>query len=383
VTKTRARRAGGATSTARLARTVLAFVVTIAAAVWVPAGRAHGSLPARLSDTDFWSMIETMSEPDGRFSSDNLVSNEDTFQFVIPDLQKTVKPGGVYVGVGPDQNFTYIAALKPGVVFIPDVRRGNLHMHLMYKALMEESADRPAFLARLFSRVRPDGLSESSTAEQLFVAYANAPASREVFDRTNREIAERLRKTRGFGLTDADLLGIQYILSFFYQAGPFLSYTSGPARPGSRYPAFADLQLAQDGTGASRAYLSTEEHYRTVRAMQQKNLIVPVVGNFGGAKALRSIGAWVRDRGAHVTTFYTSNVEQYLFQDGLWDVFAGNIASMPLDTSSTLIRSCFDRCVTTPGSSRVVMLLDSMQALVSDHQAGLIRSYWDVLSRKR
>jgi hypothetical protein len=253
----------------------------------------------------------------------------------------------------------------------------------MYKALMEESADRAAFLARLFSRVRPDGLSESSTPDELFGAYANAAPSREVFDRTNREIAERLRKTRGFGIRDADLLGIQYILSFFYQAGPFLSYTSGPARPGSRYPAFADLQLAHDGTGVSRAYLATEEHYRAVRALQQKNLIVPMVGNFGGAKTLRAIGAWVRERGASVTTFYTSNVEQYLFQDAIWDAFAGNIASMPLDPSSTLIRSCFDRCVPFGGSSRVVMLLDSMPALVSDHQAGLIRSYWDVLSRKR
>ena len=383
MTKTRARRAGEATSTARLARAVLAFVVTIAAAVWVPPGRAHTNLPARLADADFWSMVETMSEPDGRFSSDNLVSNEDTFQYVIPDLQKTVKPGGVYVGVGPDQNFTYIAALKPGLVFIPDVRRGNLHMHLMYKALMEESADRAAFLARLFSRVRPDGLSEASTAEQLFVAYANAPASREVFDRTIREITERLRKTLGFGITDADLLGIQYILTFFYQSGPFLSYTSGPARPGSRYPAFADLQLAHDGAGVARAYLATEAHYRTVRGLQQRNLIMPVVGNFGGPKTLRAIGAWVRERGAQVTTYYTSNVEQYLFQDGIWDVFAGNIASMPLDASSTLIRSCFDRCVSAPGTSRVAMLLDSMPALVSDHQAGLIRTYWDVLSRKR
>ena len=384
MTKTRARRAGEATSTPRLTRAVLAFVVTIALAAWGPPGRAHGtSLPTRLSDADFWSIIETMSEPDGRFSSDNLVSNEDTFQFVIPELLKTVKPGGVYVGVGPDQNFTYIAALKPGIVFIPDVRRGNLHMHLMYKALMEESADRAAFLSRLFSRERPAGLAESATPLQMFEAYAAAAASREIFDRTLREISERLRKIHGFKVSDADMLGISYILGFFYGSGPFLSYTSGPARPGSRYPAYAELQLAQDRAGVTRAYLSSEEHYRTVRGLQQRNLIVPVVGNFAGPKALRAIGAWARDRGAVVTTFYTSNVEQYLFQDGIWGTFAENIASMPLDASSTLIRSCFDRCVNQSSVSRVEMLLDSMPALVTDHQAGLIRGYWDVLSRKR
>lgn len=383
MTETGAPRTGEASSTPRPARAILAFVVTALLAVWAPSGSAQTALPSGLSNSEFWSLIETMSEPDGSFSSDNLVSNEDTFQWVIPDLQKTVKPGGVYVGVGPDQNFTYIAALKPGMVFIPDVRRGNLHMHLMYKALMEESPDRASFLSKLFSRARPEGLSAKSTPEQLFVAYANTPASREVFERTLQEAADRLRKTHGFKVSDADLMGIQYILGFFYASGPYLSYTSGPARMGSRYPAFAELQMQQDGAGVARAYLASEEHYRTIRTMQQKNLIVPMVGNFGGPKTLRAIGAWVKERGARVTTFYTSNVEQYLFQDGIWDVFAGNIAAMPLDDSSTLIRSCFDRCVNPLNNSRVVMLLDSMPGLVSDHQAGLIRSYWDVLSRRR
>jgi len=30
-----------------------------------------------------------------------------TFQYVIKELKK-VTPGGVYLGVGPDQNFTYV-----------------------------------------------------------------------------------------------------------------------------------------------------------------------------------------------------------------------------------------------------------------------------------
>src|SRR4026208_2289526 len=86
--------------------------------------------PARLSDQEFWRTIEEFSEPNGFFRSDNLVSNEDTFQYVIPELKKRVRTGGVYLGVGPDQNFTYIAALRPRLVFIIDVRRGNLHAQL-------------------------------------------------------------------------------------------------------------------------------------------------------------------------------------------------------------------------------------------------------------
>src|SRR5262249_5003573 len=113
------------------------------------------SLPTKLSDSAFWKLVTDFSEPGGYFRSDNFVSNETTYQWVIPELLRTTKPGGVYLGVGPDQNFTYIVALKPKVAFIFDIRRQNMLTHLMYKALIESSSDRADFLSRLFSRARP------------------------------------------------------------------------------------------------------------------------------------------------------------------------------------------------------------------------------------
>src|SRR5213596_1330108 len=104
------------------------------------------SLPARLSDQEFWKLSADLSEPNGSFRSDNLLSNEQYFQYVIPDLMRAAKPDRVYMGVGPEQNFTYIAALKPKMVFIVDVRRGNLDLHLVYKTLFELSADRAEFV---------------------------------------------------------------------------------------------------------------------------------------------------------------------------------------------------------------------------------------------
>ena len=344
-------------------------------------GRAS-TLPARLADAEFWSLVESMSEPDGYFQSNNLVSNEDTFQFVIPDLQRVVKPGGVYVGVGPDQNFTFIANLKPGIVFIPDVRRGNLQMHLMYKVLMEESAERADFLARLFSRRRPAGLTATTPPDKLFTAFAEAPASKELFDETRQIIRESLRKRHGFGVTDADDAGIDFILGSFFTAGPFLQYSSAPVAR-TRYPSFAELQMATDGSCLPRAYLATEANYRAVRDLERRNLIVPLVADFGGPKTFRAIGAWTRERNATVTTLYTSNVEQYLFQDGKWEAFAANVAALPLDETSTLIRSCFNMCVSPVPASRVLMLLDSMPGMLRDHQAGLIGTYYDVLTRRR
>src|SRR5436309_3074891 len=92
-------------------------------------------IPQQLSDEAFWSIVTEFSEAGGYFRSDNFVSNETTFQYVLKDLKKT-KPGGIYLGVGPDQNFTYIVAMQPKLAIIFDIRRQNVMQHLMYKALI-------------------------------------------------------------------------------------------------------------------------------------------------------------------------------------------------------------------------------------------------------
>jgi len=358
------------------------FILVLATGGWTAGSALPAALPARLTDAEYWKLIQDFSEPDGFFPSQNLVSNEDTYQVVIPELQRVVKPGGVYVGVGPDQNFTYIAALKPGIVFLPDVRRGNTHMHLMYKALMELSADRAEFVSRLFSRREPEGLATDATAAELFTAFATAEPSRLMYEQTFEAIQALLTK-RGYKPEEFDVRGIEYIFSSFFANGPYLSYSNSPATGRSRYPSFDELQRATDADGLARGYLANEANYRVVRELQRKNLIVPFIANFAGPKTLRAIGAWVRERDARVTTFYASNVEQYLFQDLIWGVFAENLAALPTDASSTFIRSCFNVCVNTTANSRVVMLLDSIPALVRDHRAGMVRIYSDVLARQR
>src|SRR5204863_7258048 len=134
-------------------------------------------LPTELNDRAFWQMVVDFSEPDGIFRSDNFVSNERTYQDVIPELKRRALPNGVYLGVGPDQNFTYITALRPRMAFIIDIRRQNLIHHLLFKAMVEMSDDRADFLSRLFSRPRPVGLDKSSTPRALFDAYADVAAS--------------------------------------------------------------------------------------------------------------------------------------------------------------------------------------------------------------
>jgi hypothetical protein len=102
---------------------------------------------------------------------------------------------------------------------------------------------------------------------------------------------------------------------------------------------YANLMMATGADGLVKSYLASEETFKFMKDLEERNLLVPIVGNFGGPKALRAVGKYVRDRGAIVSAFYLSNVEQYLNQDGIWGNFCANVASMPLDDSSTFIRS--------------------------------------------
>src|SRR5205809_2634891 len=126
----------------------------------VPSYKAADTLPRELADDTYWKMISDFSEQSGSFRFEYM-SNELQYQYVIPRLVENRKPGGVYLGVGPEQNFTYIAALQPKMAFIYDIRRQNLDEHLMYKVLFELSANRAEFLSRLFSRKVPDGVNEN------------------------------------------------------------------------------------------------------------------------------------------------------------------------------------------------------------------------------
>src|SRR5262245_15180347 len=192
----------------------------------VPLARAAETLPAQLSDQEFWKISSESSEPDGTFRSDNLLSNEIYFQYVIPDLLKTAKSERIYMGVGPEQNFTYIAALKPKMVFIVDIRRGILDLHLMYKSIFELSKDRADFVSMLFSKKRPEGLTTKSSAKEIFAAFANVDTSEDLYNQNLKAIEDHLKTTHKFALLDDDLRGIEYVYRNFYQFGPAINYNS-------------------------------------------------------------------------------------------------------------------------------------------------------------
>ena len=309
--------------------------------VFLASGLQGQTLPSQLSDQQFWRLSTDLSEQDGFFRSDNLVSNETYFQYVLPELTATARQGQVYVGVGPEQNFTYIAALKPKMVFIIDIRRGNLDLQLMYKALFELSRDRAEFVSRLFCRPQPDGLTTQSTARAIFSAFEGIPRSDELYSQNLVAIEAHLTGKHGFGLSDGDISGIDYVYQMFCRFGPNINYNSsaGGFGGGTNRTTYAELMMATDQNGLARSFLATEENFKFIKDLQTRNLVVPVVGNFGGPKAIRSVAGYIKETGATVSAFYLSNVEQYLYQDGLWSNFCTSALTLPMDSSSTFIRS--------------------------------------------
>ena len=351
---------------------------------------AEPTLAPRLSDQEFWRLSTELSEPGGYFRSENLVSNEHTYQHVIPALKRQVRPGGVYLGVAPDQNFTYIVATRPRMAFILDIRRGNLLQHLMYKAIIELADDRAEFVSLLFSKPEPPGLSERATASDLFAAFHSAPTSEDLYRQTVRAIRDHLVRTRNFALSPDDLDQIESIYFAFFWDGPSLRYSTRPGFGGrsfgSAFPTYEELMVATDGEGVAHSYLASEANFRVLKDLQTRNLIVPVVGDFAGARALRAIGRYVQERNATISAYYVSNVEQYLFQDGVFDAFVRNVATLPVDDRSTFIRSVsrrFGYAGFLLGHDGRASALDPILGFVRDARAGRIVTYSDVNVRSR
>jgi hypothetical protein len=378
-------------------RFTVAVISVVAAVAWLPftaAPRAAETLPSRLSDKAFWELVNDLSETGGYFRSDNFLSNENAFQTVIPELKATLPAGGVYLGVGPEQNFTYLVALRPKLAFIIDIRRQNMIEQLLYKAFIEMSATRGEFLSRLFARKRQADVPASAPVATLFAAYANATPSEELFKLNLQAAKDRLVNEHKFTLSPDDLKSLEYVYSAFFRGGPELNYSFSPAAAGvgfgGGFPSYFELMNETDGHGERRSYLATEENYRVVRELERNNAIIPVVGDFGGDKALRAVGDYIRMHGATVTAFYTSNVEQYLFQEAYaWRRFLSNVATFPIDGKSTFIRSVSNRGFPmtqfrrySPGA-RASTALCSIAELIKAFNAGQIHQYIDVVAMSR
>jgi hypothetical protein len=370
-------------------------------------------VPASLADSTFWRLMNEYSEPWGTFRSENFVSNETALQWVIPKLVRRVPPGGVYIGVAPDQNFTLVTALRPSIAFIVDIRHQNAMEHLMYKALIEMSKDRADFLSKLFARAPLAGVDSTSTASALFEALAKQPADSVRYRENLRAIIARLTEAHRFALSDSEHVSLRCVYGAFFTQGPDLTYgyssecrNPGPVGYGGfggpgmgrgggfRGPTYQAMMTETDSVGVNWSYLGSEKAFRALKDMEERNLIVPLTGDFAGPKTLRAVGQWARAHRAKVTTFYISNVEQYLFEQGdEAQRFFENVATLSVDSTSMFVRSFqggrFFPSDTTvkftqqSAAGRSMEVYGSIEETVRAFRAGRIRSWPDVLSLSR
>jgi hypothetical protein len=349
------------------------------------------SAPPVGADSAFAKLVQRLSEPGGYFDSDNLISNETSYLHVLEGMRRLKVQGGAYIGVGPDQNFSYIAAVRPDIAFMIDIRRDNLLEHLLFKSLFAMSRNRIEYLCLLFGKPLPrDADRWGSKTIQELVDYIDAThTDADVVDSVQSAISQRVRRL-GIPLSTLDLETIARIRDAFVRDSLDLRYSSIGRAPRPYHPTYRQLLLERDRSGHQANFLASEEAFQFVRELEARDLVVPVVGNAAGEHALAAIGQLITERGEKVSALYISNVEQYLIRDGGFPQFAENVKQLPRDRRSVMIRSFFGYGYGfgTAGSHPLnvaghysTQILQTLDAFIATYDSGAVRSYYDLISK--
>jgi hypothetical protein len=339
-----------------------------------------GALPQ--APTGFAARIAELSEPPGYFDTDNLISNEASYLDVVPALSQQQVKGGVYIGVGPDQNYTYIAATRPSIAFILDIRRDNMLLHLLFKALFGLAGNRVEYLSLLLGRPLP-AASESTDQGSMDIERIVTSLNRAALDgaalRSLRFKVDAAVRRVGVPLSDDDMRTIERFHRRFIEAGFDLRFQSTGRPPRRYYPTYGDLLLATDPSGRRACFLASEDLFQYVKGLHARDLIVPVIGDVSGTKALAAIGRLARQRGERVSAFYASNVEFYLFSSGRFPRYLLNLRNLPRAANAVVIRSVFApySSLSMSSSSHV----QSMAELLARADNGRLTRYADLVTR--
>jgi hypothetical protein len=345
---------------------------------------AEASKPAEISRSGFAGLIRDLSEPEGYFDTDNFISNEKGYLKVLPLFAKLGAAGGAYLGVGPDQNFSYIAELRPEIAVIIDIRRQNQIEHLFFKALFELSPSREISLQRLFGRRLP-GATESRAQSSITSLMDEIEASeidRDFARESLRDVDSRIGAWH-LDLQPGDLEKVEYTARAFIEGGPGLRFRSYNRPSSSRYPTCRSLFQETDSAGRFVNYLASEERYQRIRALQLQNRIIPVVGNLAGKASLRRIADEIRARKLEISCFYLSNVEFYLFGDSTWKDYVANMQNLPWSARAILIRSVSNNWRSHPASLPdyyMTTILQRAAVFLENEKNGRHSSYWNVVT---
>jgi hypothetical protein len=340
----------------------------------------------RLSAADFARLIHDFSEDGGYFISDNLTSNETAYLHVVSKLRQLGATGGAYIGVGPEQNFTYIAKVRPRIAFIVDIRRQAMIQHLMFKAVFRLAPTRLQYLSLLLSRPVAKEIEKIPAADapvtDIIALISRLPPNERVSEANLGAIRKAIREDFQVQLSAADLETLDYLYKSFRTDGLGIAFRMDGVQF-DWFPTMKDLILEPDQFGKLGNFLASKDDYDFVRDLHERNMIIPIVGDFAGKKALLAVGEYLKKNGYTVSAFYTSNVEQYLFENGVFPGFVANVRRLPLSERSLFIRSVLNMRYSHPasaGSHMLTTLLQQMTVFVKDFDAGLYRNYGDMVT---
>ena len=350
----------------------LLFLLYLVSPLWTACqgqeGQSNYPKQNETSLSPFGSLVDELSGEPGYFDTDNLISNESSYLHAIGQLQDRSIQGGAYLGVGPDQNFSYIAHIQPQIAFIVDIRRDNMLLHLLYKAIFELSENRIEFLCNLFGRqlVSDDTESNGWEVTDLLEILDSKPRLPGKGNELSRQVAQKINQF-GVNLSEDDMATIYRFHQIFMEKGPSLRFTSHNRGPRPYYPTYQQLMLEHDKNGEFANFLSREQHFRYLKEMHESDLIIPVVGNFSSPDAIPAVAEYLKGQGYTLSAFYTSNVEYYLMYQRQFTLFLDNIKQLPFDENSIVIRSYFNRYrtphpETVPGyaSTQLIQSITSM-----------------------
>jgi hypothetical protein len=359
-----------------IAPLLLTFLLTAAASRVANAARDHKSFAA---------LSARLSEPGGYFDSDNLISNETSYLHVIGKLRELGISGGVYVGVGPDQSFSYIAKIHPKMAIIIDIRKDNLLQHLLFKAIFGRSHNRMEYLCTFFGKPFPKTKGWESRGVKELAEYIDSTASDpKLFEKTSKDIRQDIQKL-GIPLTQSDLETITKVQRAFFSAGLDIRYSSYHRPPRSIYPPYRELLLETDLGGQQQNYFNSEDDFQFIKKLEDQDLIIPVVGDLSGPQAMKAIGQYIAEIKERVSALYVSNVEFYLQRQGTFDKFAENLKSLPIDNHSVIIRSYFNYYAPAHPQAEPnhfsTQLMERLDDLIKQCASGECESYNDIVTK--
>ena len=209
--------------------------------------------------------------------------------------------------------------------------------------------------------------------------FSLTPPDRKAFASNLAEIKKTIRENFKFPLSEGDSYSLDYVLDSFRGEGVYIAFRldSFRGRGGfGHFPSMREILEERDPDGKAGNFLADARYYAIVRNLQEQNRIIPVVGDFAGPKALRAIARYLREHSCRVSVFYISNVEQFLFQNDVFDAYVKNVKALPINSNSLLIRSIISRYQSRYRRPMMATLMQNLSEFLREYDQGKYTDYW-------